>query len=84
MIEISKRTYVDAWGIASLAGQLKLDDLAFEWLNKGYNDRSPNMSYVPIDTSLAHLHSDPRFTDLMRKMGLDYYYKEFKLQKVAD
>jgi len=78
IIELSKQTYVDAWGIASLAGQLKLDDLAFEWLNKGYNDRSPNMSYVPLDTSLVHLHSDPRFIELMRKMGLDFYFKEFK------
>ena len=78
LIELSKRTYVDAWGIASLAGELRLDDLAFEWLNKGYNDRSPNMSYVPLDTSLAHLHKDPRFIELMRKMGLDFYYKEFK------
>ena len=78
LIELSTQRYVDAWGIASLAGELRLDDLAFEWLNKGYNDRSPNMFMVPLDVSLAHLHSDPRFIELIRKMGLDFYYKEFK------
>jgi len=83
LIELSKQRYVDAWGIASLAGELRLDDLAFEWLNKGYNDRSPNMFMVPLDTSLAHLRSDPRFIELMRKMGLDYYYKEFKSSKTS-
>src|SRR5262249_47498416 len=42
---------------------------AFEWLEKCYADRA-GLLFVRFDPAFDSLHSDPRFTDLVRKVGL--------------
>jgi len=45
-------------------------DKAFAELNKAYQNREPSMRSLKIDLLLDPLRDDPRFTDLMRVMGL--------------
>ena len=43
---------------------------AFAALNKAYENRSGGLSWLKVDPLLDPLRSDPRFADLMRKVGL--------------
>jgi hypothetical protein len=45
-------------------------DQAFEWLDKAYEERSPWLIHLRVDPRFETLHSDPRFTNLVRRVGL--------------
>jgi len=59
--------------IAWLAGQLGKLDLAFEFLDKAYEERDSLMVYLHIYTELFSftISADPRFKDVLAKMKLD-------------
>lgn len=46
-------------------------DLAFEWLNKAYNEKDPNFLFVRGNVHLDTVRSDPRYLSLMKKIGLE-------------
>ena len=43
---------------------------AMEWLEKSYEDRSSWLVWIKVDPRFDVLHADPRFRDLLRRMGL--------------
>lgn len=45
-------------------------DKAFYWLEKAYRERDYDVLAIKVDPPLASLHSDPRFGDLVRRLGL--------------
>ena len=45
-------------------------DQAFHWLERGYEDRILDMTRLKVTPLLDHLHADPRFADLVRRVGL--------------
>jgi tetratricopeptide (TPR) repeat protein len=45
-------------------------DRAFEWLDKAYDERDYSLSLIKADPRMDPLHSDPRYAELMRRMGL--------------
>jgi TolB-like protein/Tfp pilus assembly protein PilF len=55
-----------AWAYAGLGD----NDQAFAWLERAYEERRIRMQWLNVDPLLARLRSDPRFTDLVRRMGL--------------
>lgn len=42
-------------------------DKAFDWLEKAYQERSSEMSFLKVDPRFDSLRKDPRFDDLLRK-----------------
>jgi hypothetical protein len=44
-------------------------DRAFEWLEKAYLDRSAELPWLNIFPVPGNLRSDPRFTELLRRIG---------------
>ncbi len=56
--------------IASLYCYLGEADSAMVWLEKAYAKRYQALLYVRSDPDFARLRSDPRFQDLMRRMGV--------------
>ncbi len=44
---------------------------AFEWLEKAYEDRSELMTWLKVDPRLDPLRDDPRFQDLLRRVGFE-------------
>ncbi len=70
MTERAKHAYVSAFHIAIICAGLGQKDQALAWLEKGYQERSAGMVWLKVDPRLDVLRSDPRFQDLLRRVGL--------------
>jgi Flp pilus assembly protein TadD len=68
--DLSRRRYVSSYNIAVVAAGLGQRDDALEWLQKAYQERSGALVYLDLDPRLYGLHSDERFLDIVRPMGL--------------
>jgi tetratricopeptide (TPR) repeat protein len=64
--------YVPPENIAALYAHLGEKDAAFEYLQKAYEGGSIYMSFIKVDPELDPLRSDPRFAELLSKMGLPH------------
>ncbi len=56
--------------IAGVYAGLRDRERAFEWLNKAYNERDSQLTWLKLDPFIDELRSDPRLAELMRRMGL--------------
>jgi TolB-like protein/tetratricopeptide (TPR) repeat protein len=65
-----KTGYYSACGIAELYADLGDKDQVFRWLNTAYQERDIWLIALKTNFILAPLHSDPRFAELVRKVGL--------------
>ena len=68
--ELSSQAYVDFYEVAEIYAGLGENDEAFRLLEKGYEQHSASMPYLAIEPFWYGLHSDPRFADLLRRIGL--------------
>jgi tetratricopeptide (TPR) repeat protein len=68
--ELSKRRYVSPYWIAMLYAGLGDSDKAFEWLEMAYTEKSGGMVWLQAESQWDTIRSDPRFQDLMRRIGL--------------
>lgn len=59
-----------AYGIARFYTALGERDEAIRWLNIGYDRRIFNMFFLRVDPFFESLNGDPRFDELIRRMGL--------------
>ena len=65
-----KTGYLSAYNIAALYADLGDKDQAFRWLNTAYQERDLYLLRLKTDFSLDPMRSDPRFAELVRKVGL--------------
>ena len=65
-----KTGYSSAYGIATLYADLGDKDQAFRWLDTAYQERDWLLESLGTDFLLDPIRSDPRFTELVRKVGL--------------
>ena len=65
-----KAGYYSAYEIADLYAGLKEKEEVFRWLNAAYEERDYQLEGLKTDFLLDSLHSDPRFAELVRKVGL--------------
>jgi tetratricopeptide (TPR) repeat protein len=62
--------YVSPFFVALIYAGLGEKDQAFAWLEKAYQERHPYMILIKVEPVFQSLHSDPRFADLTRRIGL--------------
>ncbi|MCA1604215.1 MAG: hypothetical protein LC775_01735, partial [Acidobacteria bacterium] len=69
---IKTRTPVDEYAvqIAELYARLGETDQAFEWLEKAYSHHADGLLRLKEEIAFDSIRSDPRFGDLLRKIGL--------------
>src|SRR5262249_22827238 len=68
--EESKEKYVSPYNIAIIYEGLGDKEQAFRSLEKAYAERDSNIVHVKVEPDLESLHSDPRFGELVRRIGL--------------
>ncbi len=73
LIGVSQHKYVSPYIMARLYLALGEIDSGFEWLYKAYMEKSLFLVHTPfnVDPCFKGLNSDSRFTELIRKVGLD-------------
>jgi eukaryotic-like serine/threonine-protein kinase len=71
LLRQSESSYVSPYMIATIYAGLGDKDRAFEFLEKAYQEKSPDIPYfLRADLRVDSLRSDPRFQDLVRRVGL--------------
>jgi serine/threonine-protein kinase len=68
--ELSKASYVSPLDMAILYTGLGDEDRVFEWLNRAVGERSANLGSIGVDPVFDPLRSDPRFQDILERIGL--------------
>jgi TolB-like protein/Tfp pilus assembly protein PilF len=71
IIEYSKQNFVPPISIARVYVGLGEKEEAFFWLEKGYSQNDARLIYLKIDPTFDPLRSDPRYTQLLRKIELE-------------
>jgi tetratricopeptide (TPR) repeat protein len=66
----SKTKYVAALDFAVVYAGFGDKEQMFNWLDKAYLERSTWLVHLKWDDRFAEFHTDPRFTTLLRRMGL--------------
>ena len=64
------KTGIGRYEIALIYAGLKENDNAFEWLEKAFQARDKGLTYLKIDPCLDPLRSDPRFQELIKRVGI--------------
>ena len=60
----------DGRDVAVVYAGLGLNDKVFEWLEKDFQNRSTSLTELRLEAPFVPLRSDPRFKDLLKRMGL--------------
>jgi TolB-like protein/DNA-binding winged helix-turn-helix (wHTH) protein/Tfp pilus assembly protein PilF len=66
----SKEQFVPAFFFALVYAGLEDKDQAFSWLEKGCEERYTRFAYLKLEALWDPLRSDPRFSELIRRVGI--------------
>ena len=66
----SRQRYVSPYGLAQIYAALDSNENTFKWLQAAYSDHSVWMGYLAVDPIFDRYHSDHRFQELLRRIGL--------------
>jgi TolB-like protein/DNA-binding winged helix-turn-helix (wHTH) protein/Tfp pilus assembly protein PilF len=66
----SKEHFVPSFFFALVYAGLEDKDQAFSWLEKGCEERYTRFAYLKLEALWDPLRSDPRFSDLIRRVGI--------------
>jgi len=70
LIERAKTEYVNPYDIAFVYAGLGEKEKAFAWLEIAFQERTIAIVSLKVDPYWDSLRTDPRFTDLLRRVGL--------------
>ena len=73
VVELKQRaeqTYVQPLALATIDVGLGNRTEAFDWFGKAFDDRSAGLVYLNVDPVFDAIRSDPRFQDLLQRVGL--------------
>jgi TolB-like protein/DNA-binding winged helix-turn-helix (wHTH) protein/Tfp pilus assembly protein PilF len=69
--QMASRRYVAAFDVGLAWLGLGDNDRAFASLEKAFQDRSPRLLFIAVDTRFDPVRSDPRFRSLLGRVGLN-------------
>jgi TolB-like protein/Tfp pilus assembly protein PilF len=64
-----ERGFASSSALAIVYGALDEKDEAFAWLQKSYEERDPQLTYLKVGPRFDPLRKDPRFRELLRRMN---------------
>lgn len=68
--DLAARRVITPLFVAAIHASLGERDAAFEWIERAFSARTPTLSHIKADPRFEALRPDPRFTDLLQRMGL--------------
>ena len=66
----SQFRYVSPIDFATIYVQLGEQEKALDWLDKAFEERTMYLSFLKIRPTWESLHSNPRYIDLVQRIGL--------------
>ncbi len=69
LLKLSTERFIPPAHIALIYNGLGDRDKTFEWLEKGYEERDPKMTFLKVEPKWKNLRDDPQFKDLLRRMS---------------
>ena len=72
----SKNEYIRPYLFAKIYASLGEIDLAFEWLEKAYEEHDVSLSFMLSDETLVMLHSDQRYNRMVKKINLENWREQ--------
>jgi len=70
LLKLSTGRFVPPSNIALAYNGLDETNETFAWLERGYQQRDPKMTFLKVQPKWNNLRSDPRFAEIMRNVGL--------------
>jgi tetratricopeptide (TPR) repeat protein len=70
VLELSTKRYVSPYDIALIQAALRDTEATFLWLERAVQDRSTLINFLAQDPMFDTLHSDPRFSSLVQRIGI--------------
>ena len=70
LLKSSTQRYVSPGNIALIYNGLGERDETFSWLERGFEQRDQKMVFLKVEPKWNNLRDDPRFQDLLRRVGL--------------
>lgn len=67
---IAERGYVSSFDMGLVAVGLNDRDTAFKWLAQAVDEHAPGVATLGVDPRLDDLRTDPRFKDLLKRVGI--------------
>jgi eukaryotic-like serine/threonine-protein kinase len=67
--ELSKHAYVSSYNMAQVYAILEDKDRAIARLEQAFKERDGQLTYMKVDPAFDEIRSDPRFQDLVRRIG---------------
>jgi adenylate cyclase len=71
LLQEAQTRYIPADSIAGVYAELGEKDEAFRWLERAYTEHSSVLRFIGISHTFRSLRADPRFADLLKRMGFD-------------
>ncbi|MGE5208964.1 MAG: protein kinase domain-containing protein [Alphaproteobacteria bacterium] len=71
LIDLRRTRYFAADSIAEIYAALGEKDEAFRWLDRAVEEHSAPIHGIGVRPEFRSLHSDPRFAEVLRRIGLD-------------
>ena len=69
LVAASQSRYVSPFSVALVYNALGEQDETFAWLERGFKARDHKMNLLKVDPKWKNLHDDPRFRDLVQRIG---------------
>ncbi len=69
LLKSSQQQYISPYAVAMVYNGLGERDEVFGWLERGLEKRDPRMTFLKVEPKWNNLRADPRFQDLMRRVG---------------
>ncbi len=71
LLKSSNERYVPPYNIALIYNALGEDGKALDYLEKGFAEKDVRMVFLKVEPKWNNLRSEPRFTELMRRMNFE-------------
>lgn len=68
--ELSKRSYLSSYEVAAVYVALGDKEQAFQFLEQAYKEHCFHLVFLNVWPQFAPVRSDPRFRDLLHRIGL--------------